>query len=195
MGEVIFFSNNQNKVAEINTLFSNSSSKILSLNNFKHIKSPKETGLTFDENAKIKSSYGYKIFQKPCFADDSGICIDAMQNKPGVQSKNFIEINGGILATLENILYLVNKAKNNNAFFQTSICLSLDANKHIFFNGIIEGFISKKIRGINGFGYDPIFIPKNYDKTFAEMSTKEKNLLSHRSIAVKKLKKYLKNLI
>ena len=195
MKEIIFFSNNQNKIIEINTLFHNSPFKILNLNNFKKIKSPKESGKTFEENSKIKSSYGHKILKTKCFADDSGICIKSMKNKPGVQSKRFIEKNVSILNALEKILAFVHKSKNNEAFFQTSVCLSLDKNRHIFFNGIIKGFISKKIRGNNGFGYDPIFIPENHDKTFAEMSIEEKNLFSHRSIAVRKLKKYLFNLV
>jgi len=193
--EVIFFSNNKKKIIEISNLFLNESIKVLNLNNFNKIKSPKEVGETFEENAKIKALHGYKIFKKKCFADDSGICIQAMSGGPGVQSKNFLTSGGGILKNLEEILFITRNKKNFNAFFQTSICLVLDKNNHVFFNGKIKGKISQKILGFNGFGYDPIFIPERKNKTFAEMSLKEKNSISHRSMAIEKLKLYLVGLI
>ena len=163
--------------------------------NFNKIKSPNENGITFKENAKIKSNFGLKTYKKPCFADDSGICIEAMNNNPGINSKKFLEQNSGALDTFNLIFSLVNKTKKNKAFFQTSICLSLKAKKHIFFNGIVKGTITQSIKGSGGFGYDPIFVPLGYKKTFAEMTVEEKNLVSHRSIAIKKLKKYLLTLI
>ena len=195
MKEIIFFSNNKNKYSEISKLFRDTSIKILSLNNFNKINSPNENGVTFKENAKIKSNFGLKTYKKPCFADDSGICIEAMNNNPGINSKKFLEQNSGALDTFNLIFSLVNKTKKNKAFFQTSICLSLKAKKHIFFNGIVKGTITQSIKGSGGFGYDPIFVPLGYKKTFAEMTVKEKNLVSHRSIAIKKLKKYLLTLI
>ena len=91
MKEIIFFSNNKNKCLEISKLFEDIPIKILSLNNFDKIKSPNESGLTFKENAKIKSSFGLQTFKKTCFADDSGICIEAMNNNPGIKSKKFLE--------------------------------------------------------------------------------------------------------
>ena len=89
----------------------------------------------------------------------------------------------------------MDKTKKNKAFFQTSICLSLKAKEHVFFNGIVKGTITQCAKGSGGFGYDPIFVPLGYNKTFAEMTVEEKNLVSHRSIAIKKLKKYLLTLI
>ena len=195
MREIIFFSNNKNKCLEISKLFEDIPIKILSLNNFDKIKSPNENGLTFKENAKIKSSFGLQTFKKTCFADDSGICIEAMNNNPGIKSKKFLETNNSTLDAFNLILSLVDKTKKNKAFFQTSICLSLNVKEHVFFNGIVEGTITKNIKGSGGFGYDPIFIPHGYKKTFAEMTVEEKNLISHRSIAIKKLKKYLLTLI
>ena len=195
MKEIIFFSNNKNKYLEISKLFGDTPIKILSLNNFNKINSPNENGVTFKENAKIKSNFGLQTFKKPCFADDSGICIEAMNNNPGINSKKFLEQNGGALDTFNLIFSLVNKTKKNKAFFQTSICLSLKAKKHVFFNGIVKGTITQSIKGSGGFGYDPIFVPLGYKKTFAEMTVEEKNLVSHRSIAIKKLKKYLLTLI
>ena len=195
MKEIIFFSNNKNKFVEIAQLFRDIPIKILSLNNFDKIKTPNENGITFKENAKIKSNFGLQIFKKPCFADDSGICIEAMNNNPGINSKKFLEQNSGALGTFNLIFSLVNKTKKNKAFFQTSICLSLKAKKHVFFNGIVKGTITQSIKGSGGFGYDPIFVPLGYKKTFAEMTVEEKNLVSHRSIAIIKLKKYLLTLI
>ena len=193
--EVLFFSNNNKKIIEISNLFSNDSIKVLNLNNFDRIKSPQEVGKTFEENAKIKALYGFNIFKQKCFADDSGICIQAMGGAPGVQSKKFLKKGGEINKNLKEIL-LISKNKNDfNAFFQTSICLVLDKYNHVFFEGKIRGKISKKIKGINGFGYDPIFIPEKENRTFGEMNLKEKNSISHRSIAIEKLKSYLISLI
>jgi len=193
--EIIFFSNNKNKFLEVDKLFRDIPIKVLSLNNFYKIKTPNENGITFKENAKIKSDFGLQTFKKPCFADDSGICIEALNNNPGINSKKFLEQNNNLFDAFNLIFSLVNKTKKNKAFFQTSICLSLNAKEHVFFNGIVKGTITQSIRGSEGFGYDPIFVPLGYKKTFAEMTIEEKNLISHRSIAITKLKKYLLTLI
>ena len=195
MKEIIFFSNNKNKIIEISNFFVEKSIKILELNSFKKIQSPNEIGKTFEENAKIKSLYGYNIFKKICFADDSGISIEAMGGRPGVNSKKFLQKEKNPKKTLRLILSIAKDINNFNASFQTSICLSLNENEHIFFNGIIKGTISQEIKGLGGFGYDPIFIPNGDDRTLAEMSLQEKNNVSHRSIALKKLKYYLEKLV
>ena len=195
MREIIFFSNHKNKFVEIAQLFRDIPIKILSLNNFDKIESPNENGITFKENAEIKSNFGLEVFKKPCFADDSGICIEAMNNNPGIYSKKFLEQNNNPLDAFNLIFSSVDKTKKNKAFFQTSICLSLKAKERVFFNGIVKGTITQSIKGSGGFGYDPIFIPLGYKKTFAEMTVEEKNLISHRSIAIKKLIKYLLTLI
>ena len=190
MKEIIFFSKNKNKVSEIKNLLSISKIKILDLDNFGPIVSPKEVGGSFEENAKIKSLYGFKKFNHMCFADDSGICIEALNGKPGINSKSYLN-----KKNKEDIFNFIinetNNKKNYNAFFQTTICLSQNKNDHVFFTGKIQGKISNKIIGNNGFGYDPIFIPKGYKKTFSEMSIKEKNNISHRGIALRKLKSFI----
>jgi len=195
MKEVFFFSNNQNKISEISNLFLNSPFVILSLNNFEKIVSPDETGTTFKENAKIKSLFGLKKFNRICLSDDSGICIDALNGGPGVNSKKYLESNGDKNIILQKIISKTKVQNNFKAYFQTTICLSLNKKRSIFFTGKIKGRISKKIKGGRGFGYDPIFIPAGSNLTFAEMKIKEKNLLSHRAIAIGKLKKYLVSLI
>ena len=194
MKEVIFFSNNKNKIFEIQNMFSDLEIKLLSLNEFQKIQSPNEIGKTFEENAKIKAFYGYNIFNKPCFADDSGICVEAMSGNPGVKSKQFLEINNGLTNAFKKIAVEIKRTNNNKAIFKTSICLVINKKDHLLFSGEIEGKISKKIKGAKGFGYDPIFIPKNYNDTFGEMSLNKKNSISHRQIAIQKLKKYLLSL-
>lgn len=195
MKEIIFFSNNKNKYLEIFNLFKDISIKILGLHDFDRIVHPNETGNTFKENAKIKAICGLKSFKKPCFADDSGICIEALNNKPGINSKQFLKSFDDNLSAFKYIVQAVNKNKNNRAFFQTTICLSLDVNNHFFFNGLVNGKISLHAKGNNGFAYDPIFIPSGYESTYAEMTLNKKNLISHRFIAISKLKKYLSKLI
>ena len=195
MKEIIFFSNNKNKIQEISNLFIKFNYKLLSLNDYKNTVSPIESGKTFKDNAKIKSIYGFKKFNKICFADDSGICIDALNGGPGINSKKYLESDNKTNSVLNKIIDVVKNKNKYKAFFETSICLTLNTNKQLFFTGRVYGKISLKIKGKNGFGYDPIFVPNGMDLTFSEMSLRQKNLLSHRAIAIKKLSKYLTNLI
>tara|TARA_B110000116_G_C16784091_1_gene559908 strand:- start:1870 stop:2457 length:588 start_codon:yes stop_codon:yes gene_type:complete len=189
--EILFFSKNKNKISEIYQLFKNSDFKILNLADFKNINSPKETGNTFEENAKIKSYCGLINFKKICFGDDSGICINAMDDQPGIFSKNFLNTEKDVKIVLRNIISFAKNKNNFKAFFQTSICLSINENTHVYFDGKIYGKISTELKGVEGFGYDPIFIPNGHKLTFAEMGIKKKNSISHRAIAIKKLKEYL----
>ena len=195
MKEILFFSHNQKKIIEIKQIFKDSKIKIYDLNSFKKIEEPKETGATFSSNAKIKSKYGQQLFDMPCFADDSGFCVEALKNNPGVKSKRFLEKFSNNKKAFEYIISNVVKKRNNKAFFVTAISLTLKENHHITFLGKISGTVSLKPKGMNGFGYDPIFIPENNIKTFAEMSLEEKNLISHRKIAITKLKSFLTNSI
>ncbi len=191
MKELLFFSHNQKKILEVNQIFKSNKIKILNLNSFKIIKEPKETGKTFVENAKIKSKFGFDRFKIPCFADDSGLCIEALNNNPGVKSKRFLEKFTTHNEAFDYIIFKVNKKNNNKAFFITAISLSINHEHHIEFVGRINGRISANPKGANGFGYDPIFIPENNSKTFAEMSSNDKNKISHRKIAITKLKSFL----
>tara|TARA_B100000700_G_scaffold324427_1_gene430543 strand:- start:1241 stop:1828 length:588 start_codon:yes stop_codon:yes gene_type:complete len=191
--EIIFFSNNKNKIQEISNLFMRFNYKLLSLNDFKDTASPIENGKTFKDNAKIKSIYGYKKFNKICFADDSGICIEALNGAPGINSKQYLGSENKKNVILNKIISLAKNKNKYKAFFETSICLTLNIDKQIFFSGKVYGKISLKIRGNHGFGYDPIFIPDGMNLTFSEMSLHQKNLLSHRAIAIKKLSEYLTN--
>ena len=193
MKNLLFFSHNKKKVLEVEKILRRKDIKIHNLNSYHEIKEPIENGKSFAENAKIKSSCGLKEFNIPSFADDSGICIEALKNKPGIKSKRFLETFGNIQNAFEHIISKVVNNKNDKAYFKTSICLSIKKNHHIIFEGKINGRISTKPRGLNGFGYDPIFIPEGYKKTFAEMNQKEKNKISHRLVALKKMESFLFN--
>tara|TARA_Y100001970_G_scaffold288980_1_gene417958 strand:- start:2074 stop:2655 length:582 start_codon:yes stop_codon:yes gene_type:complete len=190
---LLFFSNNNKKILEVKKIFNCRDIKIHNLSRFVKIKEPNENGLSFAENAKIKSSFGLKNFNIPCFADDSGLCVEALKNKPGIKSKRFLDKFKTKLNAFEYIINRVIKAKNSTAFFKTAICLSIKKNHHIVFEGKIAGRISEKPRGLNGFGYDPIFIPDGYKKTFGEMGIREKNKISHRKIALDKMESFLFN--
>ncbi len=191
--KILFYSSNKGKLEEIKNLINNKSIEILTIKDISTKSEIKETGNTFAENAKLKSLHGYRISQYPCFADDSGICIDALDGKPGVFSKRFIESFKNKETCFKHIIKTVKNKNNNQAFFQTSICLTLAINKHIIFEGRVKGKISDSFLGCRGFGYDPIFIPDGQKKTFSQMSTKNKNLISHRSIAINKLLSFLVN--
>ena len=191
MKKLLFFSHNQNKIIEINQIFKSKKIIIQNLNSYQKIKDPVEKGKSFAENAKIKSEYGQKIFNIPCFADDSGFCVEALNNDPGIKSKRFLEKFTSKKESFDYIISKVIKKKNNKAFFMSAISLSLNKGHHIIFLGKINGKVSLKPKGENGFGYDPIFIPENYNQTFAEMKPNEKNKISHRKLAITKLKSFL----
>ena len=191
MKNFLFFSHNQKKIAEIKDIFKIKNINIGNLNSFKKVREPKETGNSFSSNAKIKSNYGFAMFNIPCFADDSGFCVEALNYGPGVKSKRFLNKFSSNKDAFKYIISRVIKKNNNTAFFETAISLTLEKNHHIIFSGKIKGKVSSEPRGNNGFGYDPIFIPENSVKTFAEMSPKEKNKISHRNIALTKLKSFL----
>jgi len=190
---ILFFSNNSNKFNEARKLLLNKKIKLMSPLDFNIITEPKENGLSFSENAKIKSSFGYKKIKIPCFADDSGICIEALNWKPNIYSKRFIDSFDNKTDCLQHIIKKVKKSGKNKAFFETSICYTIKENYHIVFKGRVNGTISDDILGNKGFGYDPIFIPNGFRKTFGQLKTNEKNLISHRSIALNKFINFLFN--
>ena len=193
MRKILFFSNNKNKVIEIKKIFKKFNLELLSLNDVNINYEPKEDGQTFEENAKIKSEFGFKKTGIPCFADDSGICIESLNWKPGVLSKRFLKNFKSKEACFKSIIKSIKHTGKKNAYFKTSISLTINNNQNILFNGKIVGKISNQAKGEFGFGYDPIFIPKYYKKTLAELSTVDKNKISHRSIAVTKLVNFVSN--
>ncbi len=193
MKQLLFFSNNKNKITEIKKIFNKFNLKLLSLSDVDISDEPAENAQTFEENAKIKSDYGFNKTGIPCFADDSGICIETLNWKPGVFSKRFLNNFKNNEACFKRIIRSVKKNGKQNAYFKTSISLTINKDQNVVFNGKIHGKISNHIKGRYGFGYDPIFIPTHHKKTLAEISIKEKNEISHRSVAVKKLINFLSN--
>ena len=191
--QLLFFSNNKNKIIEIKKIFNKFNLELLSLDDLSISNEPEETGKTFEENARIKSDYGFNKTGIPCFADDSGICIESLNWKPGVLSKRFLNNFKSNDSCFKSIIKSTKENSKQKAYFKTSISLTFKNNQNVIFNGQIDGIISEKIKGRFGFGYDPIFIPKNYNKTLAELSANEKNEVSHRSIAVTKLINFLTN--
>ncbi len=193
MQELIFYSNNINKIKEVSNIFKSIKVKIFSPRDFKLDHEPKEIGYSFASNAKIKSSFGYRKLQIPCFAEDSGISIEALGWKPNIYSKRFINNFKNNSECFKYIFNEVKKSQKNRAQFQTSVCLTIKENYHIAFEGKIDGRISSKAVGKLGFGYDPIFIPDGLSKTYGEISNKEKNIVSHRAVAIRKLINFLSN--
>ena len=193
MRQLLFFSNNKNKIIEVKKIFNKFNLELISLNDLNISEEPVESGKTFEENAKIKSEYGFNKTGIPCFADDSGICLETFNWEPGVLSKNFLNNFKSNYACFKNIIQSIKKNGKRNAYFKTSISLTIKNGQNLIFNGKIDGEISDHVKGGFGFGYDPIFIPKNYKRTLAELSTKEKIEISHRSIAVTKLINFLTN--
>jgi XTP/dITP diphosphohydrolase len=150
-----------------------------------------ETGVTFEENAKQKTDYLVSKYNVNCFGDDSGLEINALNGEPGVYSARY----SGCRDMDKNIDLVLEKLQgkaDRNARFKTIISLFVNGEQH-FFEGTVEGRIINERTGTEGFGYDPIFIPNGYEKTFAEMSLEEKNKISHRSQAVAKLVGFLNN--
>jgi len=193
--KIFIFTSNKKKLREIKKILFKKKYIFCTIKDFKKIILPKESGKTFKENAMIKSKFGYKISKIPCVADDSGICISALGDKPGIRSDRYQKRMNGYKKTFEKIAKEVIKSNKNSAYFKTVISFTYKKNKTITFEGIKRGTIVKKPVGKNGFGYDPIFKPLKCSKTYAQMSNKEKNSISHRGRALKKFSKGLKKLI
>ncbi len=190
--ELVFASSNEHKVKEIREI-TGADIILKSLNDIACFDDIPETGSTFAGNAGQKSRYIFDRYACNCFADDSGLEIDALNGEPGVYSARY----SGSRDFEQNMQLVLNKMegqKDRNARFKTVISLILNGKEH-YFEGSIEGKITLKRSGNKGFGYDPIFKPDGYEISFAEMDPAEKNRISHRAIAIKKLISFLKTQI
>ena len=190
MKKILVGTHNKGKFKEIAHLISKKYRKIspITLN----IKSPKETGKSFISNSKLKVKFFSKFVNYPVISDDSGLCIEALNNKPGIYSARLAKKKGGFAQAMKFILKKLQKTKNRKAIFICSLSYK-DLNKKIIsVEGRLKGNISTKILGKKGFGYDPIFIPSNKKITFGQMSKVKKMKMDHRFIAFKKLKKLTK---
>ena len=190
--KLVFATNNHNKLKEVKQLLP-ASIELLSLKDIDCADDIIESGKTIRDNAIIKSRYIYEKFGMNCFADDTGLEVDAIGGRPGVYSARFA---GPACRAEDNINKLLIELKgieNRKANFRTVISLMIDG-KDQAFEGIVKGVITKEEMGSNGFGYDSVFKPDGFDKTFAEMSAEEKNEISHRGIAVNKLTSFIREL-
>ncbi|WP_113654298.1 non-canonical purine NTP diphosphatase [Pedobacter namyangjuensis] len=186
--QLVFATNNEHKTKEVSAILS-PKYKVLNLKDIGCDVDIPETGNTFAENATLKSSYVVSHFKMDCFADDSGLEVDALNNEPGIYSARY----SGQRGDEANMHYLLQKMEgenNRNARFKTVISLIKNGANYLF-EGVIFGKLVTEPRGQNGFGYDPIFVPDGYDITFAEMDSAEKNRISHRAIAMQKLIAFL----
>lgn len=195
--KLLIATNNQHKITEIRQILNNTKNKgdieLLSLADCNlSTFEVEETGNTFKENAFIKSSFYYEKSKIACIADDSGLEIEYLDMKPGIYSARFAGIHGNDAANRHKVLDMLNNIADDNrkAQFRCVICF-FDGSNNQFFEGIVKGKIATKEAGINGFGYDPIFIPDAYDKTFAELNPELKNFLSHRALALNSFAKWL----
>lgn len=191
----MIFTSNKSKILEIKKFLPKKQISIITLQNYRKSYKIKEGGKTFKQNAMIKSMYGFKIFQLPCIAEDSGICIDSMNGNPGVKSNRYQKKMGGYNNANRKIIETTRKKMNFSASFNSVISFTYKKDRTITFFGSVKGTIKNKMVGKKGFGYDPIFIPNNSFKTFGQMSKYEKNKFSHRGIAIRKFIKYLEKII
>lgn len=191
MIELIFATNNTHKLEEVQAIIGNKFI-LKSLADIDCTDDIPETGITFHENAQQKTDYLFNKYQVDCFGDDSGLEIDALNGEPGVYSARYSGTRD-MEQNIDLVLTRLEGKENRSARFKTVISLFLNK-KQYFFEGVIEGRIIDTRKGDKGFGYDPIFIPNGYDKTFAEMTAEEKNTISHRAIAVRKLADFLQEI-
>ncbi len=194
--KLIFTSQNQGKAKEIEKLLP-SNFQIQTLKDIQFFDELEESQNTFQGNAQQKAQFIHQKFKLNCFSEDSGLEIEALNGEPGVYSARYASDPANPISNdernIQKVLQNLKGIENKNAQFKTVICLILNQNEY-FFEGVIQGEIINEKRGKNGFGYDPIFIPNGYDKTFAEMDINEKNKISHRARAINKMVDFLKNI-
>tara|TARA_B100000686_G_scaffold351311_1_gene449720 strand:+ start:11448 stop:12056 length:609 start_codon:yes stop_codon:yes gene_type:complete len=185
--KIIIASHNKGKVTEINFLLKPLKLITIAISNYSNIE-PLENGSTFEENALIKAYHANRLTGLNSLSDDSGLCIEALNGDPGVLSARWAGKEKNFIKAMDKIKEKLLNEKNTKAYFTCSLAL-VTKNKEAFcFTGKIHGRLRFPPKGNNGFGYDPIFIPKNYKKSFGEMASIEKDKISHRTIAFNKLK-------
>ncbi len=191
--DLVFATHNTNKLKEIQTLLKNTQFNIKGLQQIGCTEDIAETGNTLEENALIKARYVYTKYNVNCFSDDTGLEIDALNGEPGVYSARYAGDSCNANDNINKVLQNLTGVNNRTARFKTVIALIING-KEYSFEGKVEGEITLARQGEKGFGYDPIFKPIGYPITFAEMTLEEKNKISHRGRAIKKLISFLTSL-
>ena len=189
--KIVFATNNGHKVKEIKDLLP-SGIEVMTLYDIGCKEEIEETATTLEGNAKIKSDHVKEGYGYDCFADDTGLEVDALKGAPGVYSARYAGENASFEDNVNKLIEALKGDPNRKARFRTVISLNLNG-KQEYFEGICEGKIEYSSRGSKGFGYDPVFTPDGYDVTFAEMDLSTKGKISHRGQAVQKLVEFLKN--
>ena len=190
--KLVFATNNAHKLEEVAAILGDQV-ELLSLNDIGCQADIPETAETLEGNALLKSSYIYKNYHLDCFADDTGLEVETLNGAPGVYSARYAGGKGhDAQANMLKLLHELDGMENRKAQFRTAISLILDGKEYLF-EGVIKGEIIKEKRGDSGFGYDPVFMPEGYDRTFAELGNDIKNQISHRALAVQKLCEFLQS--
>jgi len=193
---LLIASANAHKVAEIAQLLAELPWNIKCLSDFPSVDVPPEHGSTFEQNAREKAHYYSACFGVPCVADDSGLAVDALNGAPGVHSARYA---GKVSSDAQNTAKLlaamadVPEGRRRARFICCAVLVRPDGSSHLE-EGVVEGRIAAGPRGRSGFGYDPVFIPEGYDRTFAELGPEIKQSISHRARAFAKLREYLESL-
>lgn len=190
--KLVFATHNDHKLKEVQQLLPDSI-ELLSLHNIGCFDEIPETGATLEENAKIKADFVTQTYGFNCFSDDTGLLIDALDGRPGVFSARYAGEGKNAQDNMVKVLKEMKDQTDRNAHFKTVIHLNWNGEPYVF-EGIVEGEITHTQYGEGGFGYDPIFKPLGYDRTFGELPPETKNVISHRGKAVQKLVAFLKNL-
>lgn len=189
--KLVFATHNPHKLAEVQQLLPNTI-QLLSLNDIGHTTEILETGKTLEENAKLKADFVTQTYNLNCFSDDSGLLVEALNGNPGVYSARYAGLHKSDTDNLAKVLAEMQGTTHRNAHFKTVIHLNINNQAYIF-QGSIQGTLTHEPQGNQGFGYDPIFKPLGYDKTFAQLTAATKNAISHRAKAVQQLLHFLKN--
>lgn len=187
--KLVFATNNRHKLDEVRAIVGDKI-EILSLNDIGCHDDIPETADTLQGNALIKARYIYEKYGADCFADDTGLEVEELGGEPGVYSARYAGEECSSEANMKKLLHNLKGKKNRNAQFRTVIALIIDGEEKLF-NGIVKGSITEEKRGDSGFGYDPIFIPEGFSESFAQMSSEQKNSISHRYRATRRLSDYL----
>lgn len=189
MKVLVFASGNKHKLSEIQAAF-DGQLPIVSMRDLGFTGEIDEYGTTLTENAKIKSTFIYETYKRNAFADDTGLEIEALKGAPGVYSARYAGLDCSFEDNMNKVLQELDGIENRKAQFRTIMNLWWEGENYAF-EGIVKGEISSSPKGKDGFGYDPIFRPEGHTRTFAEMTANEKNSMSHRSRAMKKLVDFL----
>jgi len=187
--KLVFATNNKNKLKEVQAMLTNF--EIVSLADINCFDDIPETAETLEGNAILKANFITEKYGYNCFADDTGLEVEALNNAPGVFSARYAGLNNSTDANMNKLLNELGENKHRKAQFRTAIALNINQ-KQFIFEGICKGAILKNKQGNSGFGYDPIFMPNNFNKSFAEMNMIEKGAISHRGLAIQKLITFLK---